>query len=37
MSVDAHSILEREADLEIEVLPEARWIRVALTKRVSTP
>lgn len=33
MSVDAHSILERDADLQIEVLPEARWIRVALTRR----
>lgn len=30
--VDAHSILEPEADIEIELLPAARWIRVGLRK-----
>jgi SAM-dependent methyltransferase len=33
MRVDAHSILEPDADLQIESLPESRWIRVALRKR----
>ena len=31
--VDAHSILEEEAEIEIEELPDVRWIRVVLTKR----
>lgn len=34
--VDAHSALEREAEIEIETLPELRWIRVALRKPSET-
>jgi SAM-dependent methyltransferase len=33
LRVDAHSVLERNAEVELEVLPDDRWIRVALRKR----
>jgi SAM-dependent methyltransferase len=33
LRVDAHSALEPHAEIEIEELPEHRWIRVALRKR----
>jgi hypothetical protein len=33
LRIDAHSILEKEAAIDIESLPEARWLRVALRKK----
>ena len=35
--VDAHAVLEPRAEIELDEVPEARWLRVALRRRPDDP